>query len=289
MRWPVAIALAAALLATPARADDRLDVVASFSILGDFVKNVGGDKVNVTRLVGPNGDVHVYTSAPDDARKVATARLLIVNGLGLEGWLPRLLQAAGSKATIVVASKGIEPLEVGSATDPHAWQSVANAKLEVGNIRDALVAADPADAETFRSNAARYLSELDRLDAEVRAAIAGIPPERRKVISTHDAFGYFAKAYGIAFIAPIGVSTESEPSARDVAGIIAQVKAGKIPAVFLENMSDPRLIRQIASETGAKVGGTLFSDALTDEKGDAPTYIALVRHNIKALSSALGN
>ena len=289
MRSLVAIALAVALLAVSVRADDRLDVVASFSILGDFVKNVGGDKVNVTTLVGPNGDVHVYTPAPDDARKVAAARLLIVNGLGLEGWLPRLLQAAGSKATIVVASKGIEPLEVGSATDPHAWQSVANAKIDVANIRDALVAADPADAEIFRSNAARYLSELDTLDAEVRAAVAGIPPERRKVISTHDAFGYFAKAYGIAFIAPIGVSTESEPSARDVAGIIAQVKAGKIPAVFLENMSDPRLIRQIASETDAKVGGTLFSDALTDEKGDAPTYIALVRHNIKALTSALGN
>jgi zinc/manganese transport system substrate-binding protein len=289
VRWPVAIVFVAALLAAPSRADDRLNVVASFSILGDLVKNVGGDRVSVTTLVGPNGDVHVYTPAPDDAKKVAAARLLIVNGLGLEGWLPRLLQAAGSKATIVVASQGVAPLVAGSDTDPHAWQSVANAKIDVANIRDALIAADPADTEAFRASAARYLSELDALDAEVRAAVAKIPPERRKVISTHDAFGYFARAYGIAFIAPLGVSTESEPSARDVAAIIAQVRAGKIPAVFLENMSDPRLIRQIASETGAKVGGTLFSDALTDEKGDAPTYIALVRHNIKALISALGN
>jgi zinc/manganese transport system substrate-binding protein len=289
VRWLVAIALALAMLVSPLRAQDRLDVVASFSILGDFVKNVGGDKASVTTLVGPNGDVHVYTPAPDDARTVAAARLLIVNGLGLEGWLPRLQQAAGSKAPIVAASSGVAPLEAGSDTDPHAWQSVANARIYVANIRDALIAADPADTDAFRANATRYLSELDALDAEVRAAVAKIPPERRKVISTHDAFGYFARAYGIAFIAPIGVSTESEPSARDVAGIIAQVKAGKIPAVFLENMSDPRLIRQIASETGAKVGGTLFSDALTDEKGDAPTYIALVRHNIKALTSALGN
>jgi zinc/manganese transport system substrate-binding protein len=289
VRWLVAIALALAMLVSPLRAQDRLDVVASFSILGDFVKNVGGDKVSVTTLVGPNGDVHVYTPAPDDAKTVAAARLLIVNGLGLEGWLPRLLQAAGSKAPIVTASSGVAPLEAGSDTDPHAWQSVANARIYVANIRDALIAADPADTDAFRANATRYLSELDALDAEVRAAVAKIPPERRKVISTHDAFGYFARAYGIAFIAPIGVSTESEPSARDVAGIIAQVKASKIPAVFLENMSDPRLIRQIASETGAKVGGTLFSDALTDEKGDAPTYIALVRHNIKALTSALGN
>ena len=283
------VATVFALAATPLRAQDRLNVVASFSILGDFVKNVGGDKVNVTTLVGPNGDVHVYTPAPDDARKVADAKLVIVNGLGLEGWLPRLLQSSGSKAMIVVASKGVAPLQVGSDADPHAWQSVANAKIYVGNISDALIAADPVDAEGFRANAAGYLSELDGLDAEVRADVAKVPSERRKVISTHGAFGYFAKAYGVEFIAPLGVSTETEPSARDVAGIISQVRAGKIPAVFLENMSDPRLVRQIASETGAKVGGTLFSDALTDEKGDAPTYIALARHNIKALTSALGN
>jgi zinc/manganese transport system substrate-binding protein len=281
--------MAFALAAAPSRAQDRLNAVASFSILADFIKNIGGDQVNVTTLVGPNGDVHVYTPAPDDARRVAAARLLIVNGLGLEGWLPRLLQSSGSKAAIVVASKSVAPLQVGSDADPHAWQSVANAKIYVGNIGDALIAADPADAEIFRANAARYLSELDALDAEVRAEIAKIPPERRKVISTHGAFGYFAKAYGIEFIAPLGVSTETEPSARDVATIITQVKADKIPAVFLENKSDPRLVRQIASETGAKVGGTLFSDALTGEKGDAPTYIDLVRHNIKALTSALGN
>jgi zinc/manganese transport system substrate-binding protein len=282
-------AIAALMLTSSVCAQDRLDVVASFSILGDFIKNVGGDKVSVTTLVGPNGDVHVYTPAPDDAKRIADARLLVVNGLGLEGWLPRLLQASGSKAPIIIASKGIAPLQAGSDADPHAWQSVANAKIYVANIRDALIAADPADAGTFRANAARYLSELDTLDAEVRAEVARIPSERRKVISTHYAFGYFARDYGIAFIAPLGVSTETEPSARDVAGIIVQIKGGRIPAIFLENMNDPRLIRQIASETGAKVGGTLFSDALTDEKGDAPTYIDLVRHNIKALTSALGN
>jgi zinc/manganese transport system substrate-binding protein len=285
----IAIAAFGALFATPIHAEERLNVVASFSILGDFVKNVGGDTVSVTTLVGPDGDVHVYTPTPDDARKVADARLLVVNGLALEGWLPRLLQSSGSKATIVVASKGVTPLQAGSAADPHAWQSVANAKVYIGNIRDALIAADAADTGTFRANAARYLAELDKLDAEVRTAVAKIPPERRKVISTHDAFDYFAKAYGVEFLAPEGVSTETEPSARDLAAIVTQVKAGNIPVVFLESMSDPRLIRQVASETGAKVGGTLFSDALTDEKGDAPTYIALVRHNIKALSSALGN
>jgi zinc/manganese transport system substrate-binding protein len=276
-------------MAAPLHAEDRLSVVASFSILGDFVRNVGGDKVDVTSLVGPDGDVHVYTPAPDDARKVASARLVIVNGLGLEGWLPRLLQSSGGKAPVIVASKGVTPLRAGSAADPHAWQSVGNAKIYVSDIRDALISVDPADAETFRSNAAHYLAELDTVDAEVRADVAKIPPGRRRVISTHDAFGYFAAAYGVEFIAPSGVSTETEPSARDVARIISQVKADKIPAVFLENMTDPRLMRRIASETGAKIGGTLFSDALTGEKGDAPTYIDLVRHNIKALTSALGD
>jgi zinc/manganese transport system substrate-binding protein len=275
--------------AVAARAQDRVNVVTSFSILGDFVKNVGGERVSVTTLVGPDGDVHVYTPAPADAKKIADAKLLVINGLGLEGWLPRLLQSSGSKAPITIATKTIAPLKLGSDADPHAWQSVANAKKYVVNIRDALGAADPADAETFRANTARYLAELDALDREVREAIGKIPESRRKVISTHDAFGYFASAYGIKFIAPLGVSTESEASARDIAGIITQIKTAKIPAVFLENISDPRLIRQIATETGARIGGTLYSDSLTGEKGDAPTYIDMVRHNIRALTSALAN
>jgi zinc/manganese transport system substrate-binding protein len=274
-------------LATPARAQERLNVVASFSILGDFVHAVGGDRVNVGTLVGPNADVHVYTPAPGDAKTIAGAKLVIVNGLGLEGWLPRLVQSAGGKATIIVASKNIAPLKHGTEADPHAWQSVVNAKIYVANIRDALAAAVPADAAAFRANAERYLAELDALDAELRAAVAHIPPDRRKVISTHDAFGYFAEAYGIAFIAPLGVSTETEPSARDIAGIIGQIRQAKIPAVFLENMSDDRLIGRIAAESGARLGGTLYSDALTGEKGDAPTYIAMVKHNIRALTSAL--
>jgi zinc/manganese transport system substrate-binding protein len=283
--WLICLALIAA--ACPARAEVRLNVVASFSILGDFVKNVGGDRVSVTTLVGPNGDVHVYTPAPSDAKKVAEAKLVIINGLGLEGWLPRLVQSSGSKAVIVTATEGIAPLKIGSDADPHAWQSVANARIYVTNIRDALVSADPAAAGIYRTNAETYLAKLDALDRDVREAIAQIPKARHKVISTHNAFGYFAAAYGIDFIAPLGVSTESEPSARDIAGIITQIRSLKIPAVFLENISDPRLIRRIAAETGARVGGTLYSDSLTDEKGEAPTYIELVRHNIKALTGAL--
>jgi zinc/manganese transport system substrate-binding protein len=286
---PLLICLALIAGACSARAQDRLNVVASFSILGDFVRNVGGDRVSVTTLVGPDGDVHVYTPAPADAKQIADAKLLIINGLGLEGWLPRLLQASGSKAPIISATRGIAPLKSGADADPHAWQSVANAKIYVSDISDALVAADPADAGVFRANAQAYLAKLDALDREVRDAVAQIPQGRRKVISTHDAFGYFAAAYGIEFVAPLGVSTEAEASARDIAGIITQIKASKIPAVFLENISDPRLIRRISAETGARVGGTLYSDSLTGEKGEAPTYIDMVRHNIKALTSALAD
>lgn len=275
------------LIASPLHAAEQLNVVASFSILADFVRNVGGDRIDLTTLVGPDGDVHVYTPAPSDAKRIADAKLVIVNGLGLEGWLPRLVQSSGGKAQVVTVSAGIAPRKLGSAADPHAWQSVPNAKIYVTDIAKALAAADPDDAEFFQARAKAYLDKLETLDREVRQAVAKIPPERRKVISTHNAFGYFSAEYGVQFIAPLGVSTETEPSARDIAAIIGQIKAQKIPAVFLENISDDRLIRRIAAETGSKVGGTLISDGLTGEKGPAPTYIDMVRHNIKALTSAL--
>ena len=293
-QWRFCVAALCAVAATlttaiPLRAQEKIQIVASFSILGDFTKNVGGDRVDVTTLVGANSDVHVYTPAPADAKKIAGAKLVIINGLGLEGWLPRLVQSSGSKATIVTATNGIAPRKLGSDADPHAWQSVVNAKIYVANIRDALIAADQAGAAAYRANADVYLANLDALDREVRDAVTQIAEVRRKVISTHDAFGYFAAAYGIAFIAPQGVSTESEPSARDIAAIITQIRTAKIPAVFLENISDPRLMRRISAETGARIGGTLVSDSLTSENGDSPTYIDMVRHNIKALTSALAN
>ena len=281
------LAFACVVFANPLRAENRVNVVASFSILGDFARNVGGDRVNVTTLVGVDGDVHVYAPAPSDAKRIADARLVIVNGLGLEGWMPRLVQSSGGKAQVVIATEGIVPLKSGSGPDPHAWQSVANAKIYVANIRDALCAAAPSDCAVFRSNAENYLAKLDALEREVREQVAQIPPARRKVISTHRAFGYFAAAYDVEFIAPLGVSTESEPSARDIAAIITQVRTAKIPAIFLENISDSRLIRRISAETGARIGGSLYSDSLTGEKGGAPTYIDMVRHNIKALTSAL--
>jgi zinc/manganese transport system substrate-binding protein len=287
------ILLAAGSVAAQEKASGKLKVVTTFSILGDFVKNVGGDRVELLSLVGADGDAHVYSPSPADAKAIADAKVVIVNGLGFEGWIPRLVKASGTKAALVVATKGVKPRRMEDAghdhggTDPHAWQSVANAKTYVSNIRDALIAADPAGKSMYEANASRYLAELDALDRDVKDAIARIPPDRRRIISTHDAFGYFEAAYGIDFIAPQGVSTESEASARDIARIITQIKTQKIGAVFLENVSDSRLIKRIAAETGARIGGTLYSDALTGEKGDAPTYIDMMRHNIKTLSAAL--
>ena len=292
---------AVALLPASARAQGKTKVIASFSILADIVGNVGGERIEVTPLVGANGDAHVYNPSPADARRLAEAKAVFVNGLGFEGWLDRLVKASGTKATAFVVTKGITPIvraagghshDHGSSSgqqrvDPHAWQSVANVKVYVVNVRDGLIAADPAGKAAYEANAAAYLEKLDALDKEVRDTVAKIPAERRRVLTTHDSFGYFAAAYGIEMVAPQGVSTESEPSAKDVAALITQIKARKISGVFMENVSDPRLIQRISAETGANGGGTLYSDALTGPKGPAPTYIDLIRHNIRTLSESL--
>ena len=289
MLWISAAVVPQARAQSPA----KLPVVATFSILADFARNVGGERVEVTALVGPNGDTHVYQPKPDDAKKLAAARLILVNGLGLEGWIDRLIKASGTKAPVIVTTKGISSQQMREEgrieQDPHAWQSIANAKIYVTNVRDAMITADPSGASAYRANADEYLGKLDKLEQEVGAAIAKIPPERRQIITTHDAFGYFGRAYGFHFIAPEGVSTETEASARDVAKIIRQIKAEKIPAVFLENVTDPRLLQSIAAESGAKIGGTLYSDALSPPDGPAATYIEMMHNNIQQLTEALVN
>jgi zinc/manganese transport system substrate-binding protein len=281
--------------AVPVRAQTsaKLPVVATFSILADFARNVGGERIDAVALVGPDGDTHVYQPKPADAEKLGAARLILVNGLGLEGWIDRLIKASGAKAPVVVATKGIKPQQMREEgrveLDPHAWQSIADAKIYVANIRDGLIAADPAGEAAYRANAEKYFGKLDTLEAEVKREIAKIPPRRRQIITTHDAFGYFGTAYGFRFIAPEGVSTETEASARDVAKIIRQIKSQKIPAVFLENVTDPRLARSIAAESGATVGGTLYSDALSPPDGPASTYIDMMRNNVRELAAALAN
>jgi zinc/manganese transport system substrate-binding protein len=289
--------IASLLVAGGAQAADKLKVVASFSILGDMVRQVGGDRIDVATLVGPNTDAHVFQPTPGDARMVGAAKMLFVNGLGFEGWMSRLQKASGFKGQAVVVSKSISAREMEDehghkgrkVSDPHAWQSLANAKTYVQNIRDGLIAADPEGKATYEANANKYLGEIDKVEAEVKDSVAKLAPERRRVITSHEAFGYFGATYGLEFIAPDGVSTESEASAKDVAKIIRQIKKQKIPAVFLENVSDRRLLDQIVRETGAKIGGTLYSDALSAPSGPAGTYLDMFRHNIRTLAGALSS
>ncbi|WP_137388021.1 metal ABC transporter substrate-binding protein [Rhodoligotrophos defluvii] len=320
----------------PALADDApLPVVASFSILGDIAREIGGDHVAVKTLVGPNGDAHVYEPTPADAKAVGAAKVLIVNGLDFESWLPRLTKSSGFKGMEVVASNGIAPRRFAAddddghhhdhdhdhdhddaaqkATgakqahaeadddhdeghdhhhhhgdiDPHAWQDLANGVIYARNIAAALEKADPANGETYRRNAEAYVSTLQALDARLKKQFAAIPEAERRVVTSHDAFGYFGRAYGISFIAPVGMSTEAEPSAADIARIIDQIKRDNIRAVFVENITNTRLIDQIVRETGAKVGGNLYSDALSDEDGPAPTYVKMFEYNASELLKAL--
>ncbi len=283
-----------------ATAEPKLPAIATFSILADFVKQVAGDRIALTTLVSAGADAHVYSPTPADARALAAAKLIFVNGLGFEGWVSRLIRSSGAKAPVVTATNGVTPLKTEQSghahshaghghgeSDPHAWHSVANAKIYVANILEALSAADPAGKDIYEANARSYGAALDALEADVRAAMAGVAPERRKVITSHDSFRYFEKAYGVEFVSPRGVSTNAEPSAQAVGRIIRQIRAERIPAVFLENITDGRLMKRIAEETGARIGGTLHSDALTPAGGEAPTYIAMMQHNVRQLVGAL--
>lgn len=283
---------ALALLLLPALAQaDPLPVVASFSVLGDMVRQVGGADVAVTVLVGPDSDSHVYEPSPSDTRRLATARLFVVNGLGLEGWIPRLVDSAGFKGRVVTATDGIKPLQLTeagkTAPDPHAWQDLADGRIYVRNIAAALAEADPDHEAGYAERAAAYDAELVVLDDWVKAQIGSVPPERRKIVTTHDAFQYFGHAYGVAFEAPVGMNEESEPDARAVAGLIRQIRQEHIRALFIENMTDPRLVDQLARETGTKPAGSLLADALSKPGEGGETYVALFRRNVPAMVAAM--
>lgn len=264
-----------------------LKVVASFSLLADMVATVGGDAVVVHALVGADADAHAFTPAPADAQRLAQAGLIVVNGLGFEGWIDRLVRASGSKAPVVVASQGIAVRRIGKVVDPHAWQSLVAAQRYVENIRTALVAARPAQAAAINARAADYTARLAALDANVRDRLAPVPPDQRKLVTAHNAFGYMADAWGLDMRAAQGWSTAGEASAADVARLIRQLKAQRVRALFVENISDPRLVQRIAQESGATVGGTLYSDALSPPGSRADTYLKLMAHNAETLLAAL--
>ncbi len=275
-----------------------LQVVASFSILADLVRQVGGAHVTVTSLVGAEGDAHVYQPTPADAQALRSSDLVFVNGLGFEGWMDRLVQASDYRGNIVVASAGVTPRRFDASAahathahpgtlDPHAWQSVPNVERYVANIAAALCRADPANAGAYRANANAYTAKLRALHAQILRRLQALPPQRRTIVTSHDAFGYFAATYGLRFEAPQGVSTDAEASAHDVAALIAQIRREGAAALFVEDITDPRLLQQIARETGIRIGGTLYSDALSRPQGPATSYLAMMHHNLTELTRAL--
>ena len=275
----------------PAPAWAAMPVVASFSILGDIVKQVGGDAVAVTVLVPPGGDVHTYDPRPSDVLAIRAARVVVVNGLGLEGWMDRLVSGASGGAVRVVASTGVKPRSMSeggrAVTDPHAWQDPRNAVIYADVIADALSRADPPDADLYRANADRFIAQVRETDAWIERTLSPIPPAQRRIITSHDAFGYYGARYGIAFRGVQGIDTESEPTPRDIATLAAQIRRDHIRVVFVENMTDPRFAAALAREAGAVVGPTVYSDSLSPPDGPAASYIAMLRYNTSAFAAAL--
>ena len=295
------LSISSLVLNSRAVAAEALPVVVSFSILADLTQQIGGDRVQVHSLVGPGADAHVFQPTPADARTLSRARLVIVNGLGFEGWIDRLIQSSGYRGTLLVASQGIyalrqPPAHAGTdhhqhtgGIDPHAWQDLANARRYVANISAALGDADPPNRSVYQANAARLEQAMATLDGEIRATFSALPADRRKVVSSHDAFAYFGRAYGIHFIAPVGVSTDAEPSAGEVGAIIRQIRKEKIKAMFVENIADPRLLERISRESGARIGGTLYSDSLAKPGSTADSYLGMMRQNAKTLAAGLAD
>ncbi len=283
----VALAL---LLPLSLQAAEKIQVVTSFSILADLAHEIGGERIELTNFVSADADAHVYEPSPDNAKALLKADLIIANGLGFEPWLERLLDSTEPSGKRINASAGVLPLmlddEGEQVADPHAWQSLSNAEVYVRNIAKALSEVDPAHAQEYAARRDAYLARLHALLQEANARFATLPASQRKVVTSHDAFGYLGQAWQLKFIAPQGLSTHDEPSAAEVAALIRQLRDEGVRAVFVENIRDPRLIQQIAEEAGATVGGTLYSDALASQ-APADTYLGMFKHNLDTLMAAL--
>jgi len=287
---PVSLAVAA-LLSSPLAMAKTVDAVASFSILEDIVQEVGGDHVKVTTLVGPDGDPHSFEPSPKDSKAINASDVVFVSGLGLEGWIDRLVTASGYKGHLVTASEGVNSRKMEEdgkqITDPHAWNSMANGVIYATNVMNALIKADPEDADYFRQRGTAYIEQLQKLDAWAKTEFTGIPQSKRKVLTSHDAFGYFGQEYHVSFMAPVGFSTEAEASASGVASLIKQIKEEKVKTYFIENQTDPRLVKQIAAASGAQPGGELYPEALSGPQGPATTYIKAFKHNVETIVASM--
>lgn len=278
---------AAAAVATPAYAAQPLEAVATFSIVADMTRQIGGAGVTVKSLVPTDGDAHVYQPRPSDLRALKNARLVVMNGLGLEGWMARLLPAAGTNATVVTTSAGVTPRTMKGEADPHAWQDPANGMIYANNIADGLAKADPTRSDLYRARAQNYIAEIRQTGDWIEQQLAGVPKEKRKILTSHDAFFYFGARYGIEFHGIEGIDTETEPSAAQIAALVKLIRAEGIKAVFVENMTSPRLAQMIARETGAVLGPVVYSDALSPATGPAATYLQMFRHNTKLFAKAM--
>ena len=269
----------------------NLNVVASFTVLADMAKQVGGEHVTVKSLVGPDGDPHSFEPSPQDSVALSKADVVIVSGLGMEGWMDRLVSASGYKGKVIVASEGISTRKMiddgKQITDPHAWNSAENGAIYAQNITRALVAADPEDAAAINDSGSEYVTRLKLLDSWAKTRFEAIPKSKRKVLTSHDAFGYFGQEYGVTFLAPVGFSTEAEANASDVAGLIKQLKNQQIKTYFIENQTDPRLVKQIAAASGAQPGGELYPEALSAASGPASTYEMAFKHNVDAIANSM--
>ena len=285
--FSVVLVVGLALTALPATAQDKLKIVASFSILGDMVRQVTGELASVTTIVGPDADAHVYMPNASDAKAVANADVIFLNGLGFETWSDTLIKTSGTKAEVFVATTGISPLKVEGEIDPHAWNTLTNGVVYVTNIADGLSSADPKNAATYKANAKAYSARLMALHTRATAELNKLPEGARTVVTAHDAFGYLANAYGLNFLAPVGVDTDAEPSAKALAKLIDHLRKVGAGALFVENISSPALVHQIARETGIKIGGRLFSDALSERGGPATSYEKMFEHNLGTLIAAL--
>ena len=268
---------------------EPLHAVASFSILADIVKSVGGTGVEVTSIVGPDSDAHTYSPTVSDARAVAKADIIFVNGLGFEGWVSDLIAASGNDAPAIVATRQVSPLMIEGAPDPHAWNDLNNGILYARAVWESLSALDPANAATYEANFNAFADAATALLARAKPAFAALSDDRRSVVTGHDAFGYFEAQFDLRFMAPLGINTEAEPSARELAQLIRQIREEKVGGLFVENITNPDLVRQIADETGLEIGGRLYSDALSARGGPATSYLAMMEHNIQTLLQTLSD
>ena len=289
--WP-ALPLRAQAQVQPQAAVAAPQIVASFSILADMLREIAPVALQVTSLVAPDADAHVFAPTPSHGKRLAQAGLVVVNGLGFEGWIDRLVKVSGYSGPVVTASRGITPRDTGKprshhGTDPHAWQDLAMARRYVANLSDGIAERWPQHQAELKQRSAAYLERIEQLEQRVREQLATVPRAQRRVITSHDAFGYYAAAYGVDFLAPQGWNTHSEPSAAAVARLIRQIRQDSVRALFIENISDPRLIQRIAQEAGARVGGTLYSDALSAAGGPADTYLKLFEHNTRTLVAGM--